>query len=57
MVHKTPMMKKNQRGGVTQPGGIPGPRLEPGPDGELDGERLLAGFATEPGRAQPEKAM
>uniref|UniRef100_A0A8D3BKF5 Endonuclease/exonuclease/phosphatase domain-containing protein n=1 Tax=Scophthalmus maximus TaxID=52904 RepID=A0A8D3BKF5_SCOMX len=33
-----------------------GPRLELGPGGGLVGERLVAGFATEPGRAQPEKA-
>ncbi|KAL0961974.1 hypothetical protein UPYG_G00334080 [Umbra pygmaea] len=33
------------------------PRLEPGLDGGLVSERLVAGFATEPGRAQPEEAM
>ena len=33
-----------------------GPFLEPGPEGGLVGERLVAGLATEPGRAQPEKA-
>ena len=33
-----------------------GPCLEPGPDGELVGEHLVAGFAMEPGWAQPEKA-
>ena len=51
MVHKTPM-KNKQRRGVTR-----GPRLELGLDGGLAGERLVAGSATGPGRAQPKKAM
>ena len=33
-----------------------GPRLEPGPDGGLDGERVVAGSATVPGWAQAKQA-
>ena len=55
MVHKTPwkIIKEEER---PCPEEARGPRLEPGPDGGLVGERLVAGFATEPGRAQPEEA-
>ena len=55
MVHKTlwkiveeeerPCLEEEQR-----------PPLEPGPDGGLVSEHLVARFATEPGRAQPEQA-
>ena len=49
MVHRDPMEDQN---GKKEPWG---PRLEPGPNGELIGEHLVAGFATEPGWAQSEK--
>lgn len=50
MVHKDPYEKLLKR--RRDPA-----RLEPGPEGGLTGECLVAGFATEPGRAQPETAM
>ena len=40
--------------GVPWPEGYRSPRLEPGLDGGPDSERLVAGPAAEPGRAQPE---
>ena len=40
---------------VSLPGGNRGPLLEPGPEGGPASERLVAGHATEPGHAQPEK--
>ena len=39
------------------PGGSPGPGPEPGPDGGPMSERLVAGSATGPDQAQPERAM
>ena len=47
-VNKDPM-EDQERGGETLPEEARGTRLERGPD-----ERLVAGFATEPGRAQPD---
>ena len=56
MVDKTPNEERSKRRGYLARRKPGAPRLEPGPDGGLDGECLVAGFATEPGRAQPEKA-
>ncbi|XP_038570891.1 uncharacterized protein LOC119900205 isoform X2 [Micropterus salmoides] len=46
-------MKNRGRGGQTLPRGSPGPPSGAGPRGRA---RLVAGFATEPGRAQPKTA-
>ncbi|KAI4797561.1 hypothetical protein KUCAC02_025000, partial [Chaenocephalus aceratus] len=48
---------KKQEVRIPGPEEARGPLLEPGPEGGLVGESLVAGLATVPGRAQPEKAM
>ena len=50
------LIKDDTRSEDTRPGGSPGSPLEPGPEGGLVDEHLVAGLATEPGRAHPEKA-